>query len=302
MRKDLRTDEIINKMKQMRKEGNSLKSIGEYFGCSSGLVKTLIDEPIIKQDMDYRDVVGKVYNGIEILKRATKEETPWKSHAVPYWAHCLSCNTTWVIRKEYIGKDCPYCKKTGRGHRDALEGQTFGYLTVIKYDGNSYYICKCQCGNIVRVRRAHLLGQGHHHTVSCGCATRSSGEIYTQQAIKTLGYKYKIETIVPECHIYSPFDIEVLTKDNKRLCFFECDGEQHFKVIEHFHMTEEDLIYQQQIDKIKNQWCKENNVPLFRIPYTEYGKIDAKYLLNRFPEFRELLEREESRQKGKNDF
>lgn len=63
-------------------------------------------------------------------------------------------------------------------------------------------------------------------------------------------------------------------------------------------MTEEDLIYQQKIDKIKNQWCKKNNVPLFRIPYTEYGKINAEYFLDRFPEFKRLLEREETRQKG----
>ena len=29
-------------------------------------------------------------------------------------------------------------------------------------------------------------------------------------------------------------------------------------------------------DNYKNQWCKENNIPLIRIPYTDYDKINAE--------------------------
>lgn len=45
----------------------------------------------------------------------------------------------------------------------------------------------------------------------------------------------------------------------------EYDGEQHFKVA--FGQTEEKLILQKQYDEIKNQWCKDNNIKLIRIPY-----------------------------------
>lgn len=50
----------------------------------------------------------------------------------------------------------------------------------------------------------------------------------------------------------------------------EYDGEQHFQP-QSFggnRSGEERLKEYQEYDKIKNQWCKENNIPLIRIPYT----------------------------------
>lgn len=55
-----------------------------------------------------------------------------------------------------------------------LSGQRFGRLTVIGRDlngpaGASKWICKCDCGNMISVRRNHLVsGQ----TTSCGCAKK----------------------------------------------------------------------------------------------------------------------------------
>ena len=42
----------------------------------------------------------------------------------------------------------------------------------------------------------------------------------------------------------------------------EYDGEQHYKKDNIF-----DYEYTHRHDEIKNQWCRENNVPLIRIPY-----------------------------------
>ena len=56
-----------------------------------------------------------------------------------------------------------------------LTGQTFGYLTVLKFDqeatyshsgGNAYWQCQCQCGNIISVSGARLR---NGNTKSCGC-------------------------------------------------------------------------------------------------------------------------------------
>lgn len=35
----------------------------------------------------------------------------------------------------------------------------------------------------------------------------------------------------------------------------------------------------QEHDKLKNQWCKENNIPLIRIPYTRYNDLCIEDLL-----------------------
>lgn len=257
--------------------------------------------------MRWNEMIGNTFGDMYVLRRATMEETPWRSHEVPLWVKCTQCGKEWVARKGDIekNKSCPHCHKLGgRGHFDKeMIGKQYGYLTVIGYDQEatlthggprsrkSYWLCQCRCGNVISVRKEHLEGKRHSCTISCGCATRSAGEINTQNALDNLQLNYNIETIIPECHKWSPFDIEVINpKTGKRLCFFECDGEQHYKIIAHFGMDEEDLIHQQEIDNIKNSWCKEHNIPLFRIPYTEYGNITPEWLQNRFPEFKKLLE------------
>ena len=55
-----------------------------------------------------------------------------------------------------------------------LIGQKFGRLTVLKFDkkietSNNkkyYWLCKCECGNIVSINSASLK---NGHTLSCGC-------------------------------------------------------------------------------------------------------------------------------------
>ena len=263
--------------------------------------------------MNFKEMIGKVYGDMRVIRRATQEETPWKSHETPLWVKCIKCGHEWSARKGDIEKkkQCPFCNKIGgRGHYDKeMIGRRFGYLTVIDYDqeatlshGNangrkSYWVCRCDCGNVVSVRRSHLEGEdGKHPTISCGCATRSSGEINTENTLLGLGVKIKREVVVPECHKWSPFDLGVYyPNSDKLMCFFECDGEQHFKFTPRFHDDEEDFIHQQETDNIKTNWCAKNNVPLFRIPYTDYTKINAEYLFSRFPEFKKLLDTEESR-------
>ena len=39
-----------------------------------------------------------------------------------------------------------------------------------------------------------------------------------------------------------------------------------------------------------NKYCRDNHIPLFRIPEPEYPKITGEYLKARFPEFKKLLE------------
>lgn len=48
----------------------------------------------------------------------------------------------------------------------------------------------------------------------------------------------------------------------------EYDGETHYVYNLHGWHNEEQLKKQQERDIIKNQWCKDNNIPLIRIPYT----------------------------------
>lgn len=51
-------------------------------------------------------------------------------------------------------------------HQKDIVGQRFGKLTVLKYNGNSIWTCKCDCGKESNVTTSHLKSG---HTKSCGC-------------------------------------------------------------------------------------------------------------------------------------
>lgn len=137
--------------------------------------------------------------------------------------------------------------------------------------------CKCDCGNEIDVQSAHLI---NGHTKSCG-HIKSEGE----QIIKNLLTKLQISFLQE----YTFLDC-INPKTNKRLKFdfylpdynllIEYDGSQHFITRERGWYTQEELKNIQERDKLKDTYCKEHNIRLIRIPYTDFLKIDEEYLLN----------------------
>ena len=67
----------------------------------------------------------------------------------------------------------------------------------------------------------------------------------------------------------------------------EYDGEQHFHTPNNktsTYFTKEKIDEIQYRDSIKNQYCKDNNIKLIRIPYTDYNLLNEKYLLDKINE------------------
>ena len=54
----------------------------------------------------------------------------------------------------------------------------------------------------------------------------------------------------------------------------EYDGEQHYDEDSVF-----DYEYTHKHDLIKSQWCKDNNIPLIRIPYTHFKQLSINDLI-----------------------
>ena len=79
------------------------------------------------------------------------------------------------------------------------------------------------------------------------------------------------------------FDFILDINDSKM--FIECDGKQHFSPSTFggisIERAEENFVIQQQNDKIKDNYCQENNFPLLRIPYT-IPFNDYDYIINSF--------------------
>lgn len=170
-----------------------------------------------------------------------------------------------------------------------LTGQRFGKLTVISYSdykNNSshfaYWNCKCDCGNEVVVMGNNLRTG---HTTSCGCVN-SQGELLIINLLKSKDINYQTQKTFEDCRF---MDTNALAKfdfyiDNTYL--IEYDGIQHFKYKNTDWNTEEKFQKTQEHDKYKNQWCKENNIPLIRIPYTKLNTLCIEDLMLETTQFR----------------
>ena len=134
----------------------------------------------------------------------------------------------------------------------------------------AFWNCKCDCGNEVIVAGNHLRTG---HTTSCGCI-KSAGEMYINTILSQNNINYSTQYTVLIDKAYYRFDCAILDNDNNLIRLIEFDGEQHY---------EESNFYDYQTthrnDLRKNQYCKENDIPLVRIPYWERHNITLDLIL-----------------------
>ena len=156
-------------------------------------------------------------------------------------------------------------------------GTNYGFLKVLSRDetkkgkyGGAYWICKCEnCGSIKSYSDSCL-----YRIKSCGCI-KSKGELKISKILTENNIPFEKEKNFDSCksenNRYYKFDFYV---NNKYL--IEYDGQQHFNTDSGWGEPLEQL---QKRDEYKNKWCKENNIPLIRIPYTHYDNLCLEDLL-----------------------
>ena len=234
----------------------------------------------------FQDLTGLKFNRLTVLYRSPSRngKTYWHCKCdcgkeLDVWApdlksgHTKSCGCykNEVSIKNIIKKD--YAIDERLQHI----GEHFGKLTIIDItneknsSGKYLYKCKCDCGSsIIKLVDYTSLSSGH--TSSCGCLI-SKGE-------------YLIERILQQNNI--PYEKQKIFSDlpRKRFDFFvnnqyviEYDGKQHFISYDSGWNSFENMKLTQERDKEKNLFCKRNNIPIIRIPYTHYDNICLEDLL-----------------------
>ena len=167
-----------------------------------------------------------------------------------------------------------------------LIGQRYGKLLVIKptserKNGYLVWACQCDCGRIHFVD-TNALTQGRIQ--SCGhCNHKSLGEEKIEKLLKENNLSFTQEKTFSNCYLTDKrgkmrFDFYV-----NDAYLIEYDGKQHFIQDSGYG---KDLKNIQQRDAYKNQWCKENNIPLIRIPYTHFNELCIEDLLLETSKFR----------------
>lgn len=110
----------------------------------------------------------------------------------------------------------------------------------------------------------------------CPKCNQSKGERFISDYLTNKNISFTAQVRFNDCKhkLPLPFDFGIIDKNKKIIALIEYDGQQHFKPSRFKTSTtqeqaEENLKQTQLRDQIKNQYCKENNIPLLRIKYNE---------------------------------
>ena len=123
-------------------------------------------------------------------------------------------------------------------------------------------MCQCDCGNIKEICINDLTSG---NVSSCGCLKESSYELRISQFldIKNIKYKqeYSFENLKSEKNKKLRFDFALFNQKQELIGLIEYHGEQHYLPIDFFG-GEEAFTRRQLLDKQKENYCNQNNIPL----------------------------------------
>lgn len=226
------------------------------------------------------DLTGQHF-GILVALEPTNQRY---NSSVVWKCQCDCGNITYVRSNSLLSGSTISC---GCLSKLDLTGKRFGKLIALEptNDRRSGYIvwkCQCDCGNVAYVESRQLI---KGKTNSCGCLT-SKGEMIITNILQRNNIIYKSQKTFESCRFddtgaLARFDFYI----NEEY-LIEFDGIQHFEYKNSGWDTEGHFEKVQKHDDYKNQWCKDNNIPLIRIPYTKLDTLCIEDLMLETTQFR----------------
>lgn len=215
---------------------------------------------LISHGIDYIEVLGEYKKGQYPLTVRNKK-----------CGHIYSARADNILNRK---SGCPIChgEKDTKSFMAILENKYPDEYTVLEEYVNGLtpiLIKHNKCGHEWKCTPKSLMRDN-----VCPYCKTSKGEKYIASFLDKQNIPYEKEVTFDGCKdvINLRFDFQIIIKG--RIKLIEFDGVQHFysgksnyrnpKVMEH--------------DKIKNEYCKANNIPLLRIPYwwLKSDKIDTE--------------------------
>lgn len=211
------------------------------------------------------------------------------------WWKCRLCNNNWKtapIHRTKGNTGCPNCSNKKEGLKKSQSNKhncicnnfnnlkdEFSYKndrkfeTYTEYSGKKViWICK-KCNH----EWESIIANRTKHKNGCPKCNSSKGEKLIEEYLLKNNIQYKNQYRITECRDKKPlpFDFAIWIDDKLRL--IEYNGIQHYVQIGKYAEQFQDRIKK---DKIKYDYCKQNNIPLLTISYTEYNNIEQ--ILTRF--------------------
>lgn len=235
------------------------------------------------------DLTGKKFGRWTVLKRA-----PNKGKSV-YWTCECECGTIKDVKGQCLRegeslscgcyqkeKAAITLKETAKKNMKNISGQRFGNLVALyptekrDYSANVIWMCQCDCGNKIEVGCNRLVQNNITH---CGCkAVLSKGETKIKQILLDNNILFTQQKTFNSCRYPNTNSLARFDFWVKDSYIVEFDGRFH-SVPDNGWATEEKVRITQEHDKIKNEWAKNNNIIIIRIPWYHYDQLCLEDLL-----------------------
>lgn len=138
----------------------------------------------------------------------------------------------------------------------------------------------CTCGREFEISYSKMISS---KKIRCNSCTKRESNIetltnlYLQENGISFKQEYTFKDLKTKSNNCLRFDFAIFDNFNNLLCLLELDGKQHFEISQ-YAQTEDVLNINKKHDKMKDNYCLNKKIKLFRIPYWKfndiYGEID----------------------------
>lgn len=235
------------------------------------------------------DITNQKFGKLTVISRNDEYRKQMKMSSKSrdsYWNCICDCGRTCIRSKSSLNESskCNFCCHKGEliGKRKFM--LTLLYPTEYKHGKYTVWHCKCDCGNEIELDTNELSWK-----TSCGCVQhKSKGEIEIENILKANNIKYiynkgYFHDLVYKSNRHGRYDFILLNEKDEPYRLIEFDGKQHFDEASYcfFYKDNNEITYEEccKKDLIKNEYAKNHNLPLVRIPYTVLHKITLDMIL-----------------------
>lgn len=223
----------------------------------------------------WKDLTGYRSGYLEAIKIVEGSGGPGKH--TRWWCKCHRCGKIVDVESGHLtssGRPQLSCCLKGSiesSTRKDLTNEIFGCLRAdhVAQNGSKgkhvKWACECICGNWTVVDASDLIKGG---IISCGCKAMSKGELAIYTILKDMKIKFGIQYILYDLTTnaggHPRMDFVIYNNDFTVKAFIEYQGELHYIDTGYFGRT-----VREETDPMKKKYCKQMNIPLYEIKYTE---------------------------------
>ena len=183
---------------------------------------------------------------------------------------CLTCNNKLLANNQKL----PFEEVEDRINIEGYELQS----KKEEYENtSSLLLIKCPKGHIYKCSLDNFHGKGHRCPI-CN-ENPSKGEKKIESFLSENDVKFVKQKTFKDCKYINVLRFDFYLPEHNLI--IEFDGRQHYNPVDFFG-GKEGFEEGQIRDNIKNQYCKDNDIKLIRIPYYDFTNIDTilKNILN----------------------